>query len=286
LLPFYPFYYFAINNILTAKHLIRFFLLILPVFILQYFFNNQALQEFRDSENVVNNIAYTFVMLIPYVFLIKTKRIWTVLLMLLLMFFIIQGAKRGAIFAGAFGLLVFVYYQLRTVSKKNRIKGYLLSILGIILVSYFAYDFYLQNEFLIERMRQLEEGNTSGRNVIYSNVFNSWYNSDSLLNIIFGFGFAASIHLSGMGRFAHNDWLELLSNFGIVGVTIYLLFFYGLLKNLVNPKWNVDKKLVILVVVIIWLIVTLISMGYTSESNYLLTIMIAYLIGSRSKSLN
>src|SRR5690606_3967237 len=120
LLPIYPFYYFTTQGEFKAKHLIRFFLLILPVVILQYFFNkNQSLQEqLGDSENVVNNIAYTFVKLTPFVFLLKTKKVWSILLMLILMFFIIQGAKRGAIFAGAFSLLIFTYYQLRTVSKK------------------------------------------------------------------------------------------------------------------------------------------------------------------------
>src|SRR5690606_2283627 len=288
LLPFYPFYYFATKGHLKAKHLIRFFLFILPVFILQYFFNrNQALQEqVGDSENVVNNIAYTFVKLIPFVFLLKTKKVWSVLLMLLLMFFIIQGAKRGAIFAGAFSLLIFTYYQIRTVSKKNRIKGYILSFIGILFIGYFAYDFYLQNEFLIQRMQQLNEGGTSGRNTIYTNVFNGWYAADSIIKLIFGFGFAASMKLSGSGHFAHNDWLELLSNFGLVGVVIYLLFFYSLIKCLTNSNWGIDKKLILLVAVLIWFIVSIISMGYTSESNYLLIIMIAYMIGNKSKILN
>lgn len=31
------------------------------------------------------------------------------------------------------------------------------------------------------------------------NLFNAWFNSDSLFHLLFGYGFAASLYLSGTG---------------------------------------------------------------------------------------
>lgn len=285
-LPFYPFFYFAQSGVLTSKHLVRFFFLILPITILQFYFNvNQILAErISDDTNVVNNLAYSFVAFIPFVFLIK-KKILSFLVMLVLIFFIIQGAKRGALIAGFIGLFVFLYYQLRTVSKKNKIKGYLFVAAGIIGMCYYAFNTFQNNEFMIERLQNMSEGSSSGRDMIYSNVFDGWVNSNSFLNLLFGFGFVASLQLSGIGSLAHNDWLELLSNYGLLGVCIYAILFYAAAKPIYSSKWLIDKKLVMITVVVIWFFITLISMSYNSQSSYIYAILLAYLLGSRSRNL-
>src|SRR5690606_8842766 len=108
------------------------------------------------------------------------------------------------------------YFQLKTVEQKRSISGYFITLVAVMILAYFAYSTFLSNEYLITRLNNisLETGEgTSGRNFIYQAIFDAWYNSDSIWHIMFGFGFAGSIQLSG-GVFAHNDWLELLSNFG------------------------------------------------------------------------
>lgn len=73
MLPFYPFYYFAKNDELKASHLVIFFMVMLPIIILQFYTNQSKVLSERISQNtdVVNNIAYSFVRLLPFVFLIK-----------------------------------------------------------------------------------------------------------------------------------------------------------------------------------------------------------------------
>lgn len=286
-LPFYPFYYFSQQGVLKSKHLIWFFALMLPVTVLQYFLNASQILADRisDSKDVVNNIAYSFVALIPFVFLFKRKKIISVVLMLVLMFFIIQGAKRGAVVAGAIGLLCFIYFQMRTVPKKKRQKGYFFVLIAVAGMSYYAYDVYESNEFLISRMQNLAEGNSSGRDLIYDNIFDSWLESDNFSNLLFGFGFAASLDLSGTGNYAHNDWLELLSNYGLLGICVYVALFYSAAKYVLSSVWNTDKRLVLLTVLLIWFFTTLVSMSYTSSNGYVQSILLAYLLGSQSRSL-
>jgi O-antigen ligase len=133
-------------------------------------------------------------------------------------------------------------------------------------------------------MEQLVEGNVSGRDRIYANIFNGWLESDSIMNLFFGYGFAGSRPLSGFDSYAHNDWLELLSNFGLLGVTIYFVLFYSIFKTIRNSSWGNDKKIIFLTIMGMWFATTLFSMGYTSMGGYLNAMMLAYLLGS-SKNL-
>lgn len=286
LLPFYPFYHFARKGFLKSKNLVLFFLLMLPLTIFQYYFNaNQILSDrITDNINLVNNVAYSFVALIPFVFLLRKYKIFSIILMLLLMYFIIQGAKRGALLAGVIGLAYFIYFQMRTVEKTQRLRGYLLVIVAVLILGFYGYNFYIENEYLMERIESISEGNSSGRDVIFATIFDGWYNSNSFLHLLFGFGFAGSILITG-GHFAHNDWLELLANFGILGIIIYGLLFYNAFKYIKSPMFGVEKKIILMTIISIWFFSTLISMFYVSSNGFLYSILLAFLIGSRKKIL-
>ena len=286
-LPFYPIYYFSLKGILRSKHLIIFFFVMLIISILQFFYNREQilLERISGNEDVVNNAAYMFVNLIPFVFLIKKRKIISLLSMLILVFFIIQGSKRGAILTGSFGVLIYIYYQLRTIEKKHRLKGYFITAIGIFILGYFIYNFYLENEFLSYRIQSMLEGDGSQRDRIYFDIFNGWYNSGNIYNFIFGFGFARSQQLAS-GSFAHNDWLELLSNYGITGVLIYLLLFYSAFKLIRNSLYDSEKRILLFCITGMWFLVTLFSMAYTSTDGYLRAIMLAYLIGSKHINLD
>lgn len=288
-LPFYPMYYFSMIGALKAKNLIRFFIIMLPVTYFRFKFNEaQILLEklLGAGGELVNNTSYAFVTLIPYVFLIKRKKIVAMAAMAFLMFFIILGSKRGAMIAGTIGLFYFVYYQLRTVKGNEKLKAYILIFIGLLGLSYFAYDFFLENEYLVQRMQSLgEEGGSSGRDRIYSQIFNNWASTDNPLYLLFGYGFASSLKMNTLGLFAHNDWLELLSNFGLLGVGIYLILFYSGTKYIRYPQWGVDKQIIMLAIISMWFFTTLVSMSYSSTTGGLQAIILGYMLGSKSREI-
>lgn len=282
-LPFFPFYYLSKKDKIHEKTLLRFFILMLIVTILSFNYREETILANRisDSANVVNNIAYDFVLLIPYVFLIK-KRILSIVSMFILLVFIIQGAKRGALVVGFVGALFFIYHQLVVVDTKNKIKGYFLAFTGMVLSVFYLYSYFLTNEYLITRLLEVDEGG-SGRNVIFSSLLKAWYNSDNFVNYIFGYGFASTLHLSTTGNFAHNDWLELLTNFGLIGIFLYVLVFYGLLKEVFEERKANDYRVILLAIISMWLVKTLFSMVYTANSSIIMTLLLAFLIGKKIK---
>jgi hypothetical protein len=282
MLPFFPFYYFAKKGLLKSSHLIIFAIIILPVLILQYIVNERTYLAQADSgsTNMVNNIAYSFASLIPFIFLIRKNNYLSVIMMVVLMFFIIQGAKRGAIIAGFAGLLMYFYYQLKSMDKKKQVVGYLMVLLIICGLGAFTYYTMMSNEFLLGRMTDMLAGDSSRRDVIYKSLFETWYNSDNLFHLIFGYGFAASVKIAG--TYAHNDWLELLSNFGIAGVFTYLFLFFTALKCCLNKDWFIEKRTVMMTVTIIWFLITLVSMSYTDQGGFMQAILLGYLVGNKN----
>jgi hypothetical protein len=283
MLPFYPFLYFTRKGLLTSNHLIIFMLVIIPIFILQFFkLESSILAERAYSEmNVVNNVSYSFVSLIPFVFLIKRNRFYSSMLMILLFIFIIQGSKRGAILTGSIGLLLYFYFQMSIIEDKKRIRSYLLAILALGGLSVITYNYLMSNDFLIYRMTSMFSGDSSGRDYLYLTLFNKWYYSYNLFNLIFGFGFAASVTLAG--DYAHNDWLELLSNFGITGICTYLFLFYAAIKYCLDKALTIDKRLLMITITLMWFFTTLISMSYTSQGGFLQAILLGYLIAEKEK---
>lgn len=283
-LPFYPFYYLSSQNKIQSKHLIIFFLFSLPFTILSFHIHRVEVLTSTGRDEMVNNIAYTFVYLMPFVFLIK-KRKWMGIAMILLIFYhVIIGAKRGAFLTGSAGVLIYAYYSLRTIDTRYKIRSYLLSLAGIIIIGYYAIDMFLSNEFLVQR---LESTGNEARNLIFQSLWASWYNNEnSMLQLLFGFGFAASMQYSATGNLAHNDWLELLTNFGLIGVVPYLILFTIGFRYVYKSKWTIENRLLLFAVLALWLFPTFFSMGYMTASGVYRAILLGCLFGSSVYSQN
>jgi len=108
--------------------------------------------------------------------------------------------------------------------------------------------------------------------------------AENFLNLLFGFGFSASLELSGTGHFAHNDWLELLSNYGLLGVITYLALIVSVFKYALKPNIKIDNRMMIFAILAIWLITSMISMHYMSGSGYFKAMLLAYLINPQNET--
>jgi len=281
MLPFYPFYYFTRKNILSAKILLRFFMMMIPVLILQFILNrNNVLIELDTFDtDIVNNMGYAFVSLMPFVFLIKKRKLLSGLLMGIFILFIIQSAKRGALIAGSLGMIIYFYYLIRTVDRAKKAYSYVLVFIVFLALGYFAWKTYSGNEFLLTRLTMMMDGDTSNRSVLYTTILSEWYNSNNLWHLFFGFGFGGSLILTS-GNLAHCDWLELLASFGFVGIMAYVFLLSTAVGQVFKSDWQADKRLLMMTLTVIWLFVSLISMWYLSFIYSSFAILFAYLNGS------
>ena len=155
----------------------------------------------------------------------------------------------------------------------------------LFLTSYYFYDVLLSNEYLMQRLANMESGDdASGESrLIQTNAILNYVLGGSIFNLLFGYGFDKSVMMAG--NYAHNDWAELLANLGIVGCIMYLIFFIRLIKLYTNNKkfYLPMQKYQYLSVVGMWLLITMFSMGYISNNSFLFTIVIAHITSEIEK---
>ena len=284
LVGFYPFYYFSYKKKLQPEVIVFFFMALLPITIAQYFVNQLNVIDTYNVENVVNNVAYLFVGLIPFLFKIRNKLL-AISCLLVIVYFIIQSSKRGALLAGGIGVLVYLYFIIKSIKYKSKIKlfrAYIVALGTISFVCYYAYQKIMENEFFLRRLDQMAEGDSSYRTENYMRILEAWSSSDSFINLIFGFGFASSLDLTGR-HFAHNDWLELLSNFGLIGVLLYLFLIGSTNRYLKDKKYSFENRLMLLSIVIIWFFMTMFSMWYTALGTFLQAVLLGCIYGEQAR---
>lgn len=129
---------------------------------------------------------------------------------------------------------IFIYYLLDILFKNKPIKGFIKIVLlisgsifiGICIINYFNLD-------ILERFSQLQSDGGSGRDNIWQQVYLAFQFSSNKFRI-WGHGFnAVSFNLNIQGRaiLAHNDYLEYLYDYGIIGICLVACLLISILKR-------------------------------------------------------
>lgn len=165
--------------------------------------------------------------------LIQKNSIFKSMLITYIAILIISTTKRTGILCICIGL--FMYYFLQTIWNEKSLVTYFKTILKIILavLVIFMLIKYLEIDVL-DRFYALSQDGGSGRNEIWQGVYQGFQNSD-IYKKTFGYGFnAVGKILKPQGReiLAHNDYLEYLYDFGLIGLCLILSFLLANLNRL------------------------------------------------------
>ena len=232
LLPVYAYYYFV--RIQLIKRIEPYLYICLLLATAQFFIQEKILMMETvamgvEREEFTNNIAYDFVHLIPFLFVIgKKKLLRQYVLLLYILCFILLGMKRGAILIGAVLALYFLYVSYKSMNNKGRTYIILLSLAVIIGVVVYINYLLETSEYFNYRIESTMDGASSGRDMLYAQYLDHMRSRTSVIAFLFGEGINKTIAITGL--YAHNDWLELGINFGLLGIVLYLLYFIGLYR--------------------------------------------------------
>lgn len=241
-----------------------------------YYLNAQANALARFSLDATTiNASVVFAMLLPSALLLRSHKL-TFIFAGICIFFLLNGAKRGNIAASVIPLILLMIHLF----QKNRKSFWKRLTLLIVIVgaAIWVSDLVLSNDYLLKRYQQTISGNSSNRDVIYSMMWSLWFEKADFWQFIFGYGYDGSILYGGVGRYAHNDWLEILVDFGLNGFIIYTTIFIGLFIIYRKIKTKVYKQ-VILAIMSVWFVKACVSMGFTGETMFLLSLPFAYVVG-------
>ena len=234
-LPVYPFYIFSQKGLINKKMLFPWILVFVVLLTLNYRYNEQVILEQLGSEEVVNNMAYLVLVLIPIICLFDDKRIIQYVLWGYCMFLIISSFKRGAMLIGA---ICFVFFMFRSIKASKGIKKYFI-LLGSIAVVFIGYklimDLMVNSDMFNRRLEATMEGDTSGRDSLYSAFWRIFSTEKNPLRFLIGYGANGTLAL--VGQYAHNDWLELAIDNGLLGIIIYLNYWICFAKT-----WRTNKQ--------------------------------------------
>lgn len=265
----YTFYYFSTKKYLTEKLLKRWIFVFMgaAVFIFidyQMTTIHEMLLEGTDVDEVTNNMGYLFVALIPSVALFRHKSLLQYGMMIFCMAFIVIGMKRGAIIVGVLLMLYFLYFNYRYHQSMSRTKVLFFSALIVIAAVYIVQYMMETSDYFMARIAQTEEGGSSGRDAIYEHFWNHFKNETDNVKFIFGNGANATLGI--YINYAHNDWLEIAINQGVLGLVVYALYWLGFLKTIWNTKHNKTARLVLSLAFISFFVESIFSMSYTGYS--------------------
>lgn len=280
----YTFYYFSRKGLLTENSLRKWFIVFVGIAIFRFFdYQITSLQTLllngEDVEETTNNMGYLFVALMPGVVLFKNNIKLQYGIMIVCMIFIMMGMKRGAIIVGVVSLIYYLYFNFTYNNQVSKGKVLFFSIL-IIIAAYFITEHMMESsDFFMSRIAQTEEGNSSGRNDIYEHFWNHFKNEIDTFKFLFGNGANATLDI-GI-NYAHNDWLELAINQGVLGLVVYSIYWLCFWKTIKAIKKNQSAQLVLTLTFISFFMMTLFSMSYTGYSMVSCTIFGYYLAHCR-----
>lgn len=202
------------------------------------------------------NSIYYPVCFLPWAFLNKGK---SILSMIVVFICTLLSLKQGAFIAIAVSMLIYTVMNARSSGRKVMRKIILvfctLIVLGSILYSYVVNTF---DADILEGFSTISEDGGSGRADIYSAVIKKLSESD-FIQLLFGHGGLNSV-VDDIGISAHNDFLEVIYDFGFVGFILYLSIIICIVrKTIYSIRTKRNDSLMLFISLIIFLILTMVS---------------------------
>lgn len=284
LLPIYPFYYYTRKGYLTDKRLQIWGVVFLASVTLSYFQNQRAalaalMESGSKADEITNNSGYLFLSCLPLLVLYRKKPVIQFTALAYVMAFIVMGMKRGAI---AIGVISSVYFMWQTITKskgKTRFLFILFSITLCVGAVFFFIHQMTTSDYMMKRIQDTMEGNSSGRDNLYTFFWNYFTESASFLHYLIGRGANGTLEI--YNNYAHNDWLEIAVNQGLLGIVVYAFYWFCFYKTWKLAK-NTDAKTIIALTILIFFAKTMFSMSY-ADMTYVSTSAIGYALASTNK---
>lgn len=290
--PFFLFYYATYEGHLQHKH-IQIMAVILTIIYayeiyLGIFERTEKLAMFFSKPD---NTGYSALYLIP-LFALNLKNTKNIFFISVAFLLVLLSFKRGAMFMGAIAYILAIFFMV--LGKKDflkiaaeniiKVKFAVIVLSAIIIFGVIEYWDIIIYRFLAEKTVG------SGREIFYRLIYNAWLEAD-WINQLFGFGFFEVPELLswayGAPLYAHSDWLELLYDHGIIGLSIYSILLIAFLKNKNKVKlYSPDLYPAYLMALWIWLLRSLVGGVYINKDSLILFLAIGFILGTTYKNKN
>lgn len=184
--------------------------------------------------------VYFCLSILPLIMLLDTKKSkMKNIFILSCLIVLLASGKRAGVLAGVFGIAGYYLCNLKIINDATvKFKKLIVIFSSAVIVMFILYYFvlpYFQIDIL-ERFESISDDNGSGRTNIWGYVVNQ-FNNSSFVDKLFGNGYhsvGANLQLpnnEGRQILAHNDFVEVLYDYGYVGFVVLCLLFLMLIAT-------------------------------------------------------
>lgn len=229
---FFLFYLLSFNDEKTISEGNKFYyLLLIPVTVLLLMSNVLRGSMGYKVGQLGNNMIFYLLTMLPWL-LVAKERILRLLTVLFVLGLSVVTMKRSAMTACVI-ITVSVIFLEYVKGNPNKVRAVCLSTL--LALSAFGLMFYanaVNDGAAMERVENLEEDEGSGRLERYKDVIRLLRDEDIHGKLLLGHGFRTVEASLGESASAHNDFLEVSYDYGIIGLIVYALIHLALIKRL------------------------------------------------------
>lgn len=189
--------------------------------------------NYDKGMEIRSNAIYCIITVVPLILLLKRK--WFTLLLLILAFVsTIFSSKRGATIIMILALIPVSRSVFSKMSSKTwRSVFVVLMVVAISYLSLFISNSYLGG-VLMDRFADVEESGGSGRMDLWELTIDA-FNNSNISNQLFGHGYRAVSYLADATG-AHNDFLEILYDYGVIGLVFYLFIHLFMIMKMIRLR--------------------------------------------------
>lgn len=224
--------------------------LVLFLFLVYGYFSIYSVAILLDGGQHIG-VAYWVLFILPLIMINRFKffRIVAVLIVLIVLF---SSMKRAGIVAFALSFGGYIYYLLKG-SKQNLVVKCLF--FGVI-IAFFSYMFYFLgtygDNYIFDRFENIGEDEGSGRLDVWAETIRLIFQSD-FIGLLLGHGDNAVMRDSVLFLSAHNDFLEIIYDYGFLSFSVLLIILFLLLILFI--QLNRSKSMYVSVVFQLYIIV-------------------------------
>ena len=204
---------------------------------------------------------------LPIILSIRNKYLKGIFLTMIL-YWSITSAKRTSLLCIGLAIIFLIIANISNVSGKTFVRFIAVLAVGVA-VAYFAYnkypEFALQTDYIIERFKDPKDNDSNRERIdMYAGTYSA-YSSASIIEQLFGHGYMAVVN-DLYGRPTHNDIMEILYDYGLIALAIYLIFIIKLFIRGFRSFWSNKQNIFLLFTMCNLLLLSMINCMITNPA--------------------
>ena len=237
----FPFSFAQLINKEYDKKMICVVLVVVYLAISVFLYSKYIHFDYSESNKFYEiTTIYYLILALPFIMTIKTKLIKYPLVLLIFLAGFFSFKRNAILVLGVILLLYLLRGGIKKIAKKIVLFSAIIALSIVILVAFRIVSFDQMYSIWIHRFTS-SDTMLGSRGEVYVEVLDLLTES-SPFELLFGHGYNAVMSYTTSGLSAHNDFLEVLFDYGLIPFVIYIYFIVKLILHYIKMRKSHDNN--------------------------------------------